>query len=65
MWARTDNELFKQGDFPFIEDLEIRQIQFMCIRCGAREGSTNGHRKVSLLGLVDLHGHVVLMDDHS
>ena len=55
----------RQGDFPFIEDLEIRQIQFRCIRCGAREGATNGHWQAFLLGLADLHGHVVLFDDHS
>ena len=55
----------RQGDFPFIKDLEIHQIQFRCIRCGARKGATNGHRKTSLLGLADLHSHVVLLDDHS
>ena len=55
----------RQGDFTLIEHLEISQVQLRCIGSGAGEGAANGHRQTTLFGVGNLHGHVVLLDDHS
>ena len=53
-----------QGDFSFVEHLEIGLVQLRSVGCGTGEGTAHGHWQSAGLCAGDLFGHVGLLHDH-